>query len=67
MPPVFEKPESSQARLVELFTNSFLTKTIDSKNHLILARAMYNRNFTPNQNIIRHGEMGSEYFVLGKG
>jgi hypothetical protein len=52
---------------VQLFTNSFLTKNIDRKNHLVLAKAMFSRNFIHNQKIISYGDMGSEYFVLGKG
>jgi hypothetical protein len=50
-----------------LFTNSFLTKSIDPKNHLVLAKAMFSRSFSRGQEIIRYGEMGSEYFVLGRG
>ena len=52
---------------MELFTNSFLTKSIDPKNHLVLAKAMFGRNFVNEQVIIRYGDMGSEYFVLAKG
>lgn len=67
MPPTYPKPESSQAKLVELFTDSFLTKNIDPKNHVVLAKAMFSRNFVRGQNIIRYGELGSEYFVLARG
>ncbi len=28
---------------------------------------MFSRNFTRNQKIISYGDMGSEYFVLGRG
>lgn len=66
-PPTYPKPEQSQAKLVELFTDSFLTKNIDPKNHLVLAQAMFSRNFNQGQVIIRYGEMGSEYFVLASG
>jgi len=48
VPPVYPKPEESQTKLIELFTNSFLTKSIDSKNHLVLAQAMFSRNFVSN-------------------
>lgn len=67
MAPEYPKPQASQAKLVELFTNSFLTKSIDPKNHLVLAKAMFGRNFVNEQVIIRYGDMGSEYFVLAKG
>ena len=53
--------------LVKLFTDSFLTKGVDTKNHTVLAQAMFSRNFTANQAIIRYGETGSEFFVLASG
>jgi len=67
VPPVYPKPEAIQEQLVALFAKSFLTKNIDQKNHLVLAKAMFSRNFTSNHTIIRYGEMGSEYFVLARG
>ena len=65
--PVYPKPQASLNSLVKLFTTSFLTKNIDQQNHLVLAKAMFARKFKAGQNIIRYGEMGSEYFVLSKG
>lgn len=65
--PVYPKSEANLKSLVQLFTNSFLTKNIDSKNHLVLGKAMFVRNFSAGQSIIRYGEMGSQYFVLSKG
>ena len=67
VPPVYPKPQPTEQKIVQLFTNSFLTKNIDRKNHLVLAKAMFSRNFIHNQKIISYGDMGSEYFVLGKG
>lgn len=67
VPPTYQKEPEAEKNLVALFTDSFLTKNIDSKNHQILAKAMFSRNFSSNQNIIRFGDMGSEYFVLGRG
>ena len=67
VPPVIPKPEASMKNLVKLFTESFLTKGGDPKNHTVLAQAMFSRNFKANQPIIRYGEMGSEYFVLASG
>ena len=37
VPPVYPKSATSTNQLVKLFTDSFLTKDIDPKNHLILA------------------------------
>jgi len=65
--PTYTKSNESQDQLVDLFTNSFLTKNIDQKNHLVLAKAMFSRNFAKGQTIICYGEMGSEYFVLARG
>lgn len=67
VPPVYPKPEASMKNLVNLFSESFLTKGGDPKNHTVLAQAMFSRNFNANQPIIRYGEMGSEYFVLASG
>ena len=67
VPPVYPKPEVSMKNLVKLFTESFLTKGGDPKNHTVLAQAMFSRNFKANEPIIRYGEMGSEYFVLASG
>ena len=67
MPPTYPKSETEMIQLVKLFTNSFLTKNIDPKNHTVLAKAMFTRNFSANQKIITYGELGSEYFVLAKG
>lgn len=44
-----------------------MTKNTDPKNHLVLAKAMFSRPFKAGQNIIRYGDMGSEYFALAKG
>ena len=65
--PVYPKPDADLKSLVELFSTSFLTKNIDQQNHLVLAKAMFARRFAAGQNVIRYGEMGSEYFVLSKG
>lgn len=67
MPPTYPKPIEELNQLVKLFTNSFLTKNIDPKNHEVLAKAMFSRNFSAKQTIIKYGELGSEYFVLAKG
>ena len=56
-----------EKRLVKLYTNSFLTKSIDPKNHILLAKAMYSRAFKAEEVIIRYGDMGADYFVLAKG
>ena len=37
VPPVYSKPEASMKNLVKLFTESFLTKGGDPKNHTVLA------------------------------
>ena len=50
-----------------MFSSSFLTKQIDPKNHVVLAQAMFSKNFARDQTIIRYGEIGSEYFILAKG
>lgn len=65
--PTYPKSEESERALVDLFKTSFLTRNTDPKNHLVLAKAMFNRSFKSGQTIILYGEMGSEYFALSKG
>lgn len=67
VPPVYPKSEDSLKSLEQLFSNSFLTKDLDQKNHFLLAQAMFTRKFSAGQRIISYGEMGSEYFVLSHG
>ena len=67
VPPVYIKSESDETKLVKLYTTSFLTKSIDPKNHIVLAKAMYSKKFQADGVIIRYGDMGADYFVLAKG
>lgn len=67
VPPVHQKSQANQDRLVDLLKTSFLTKGMEEKNLLVLAKAMFPRNFSKNECIIRYGDMGSEYFVLSTG
>ena len=67
IPPVYPKPDASMQNLIKLFTDSFLTKGGDPKNHSVLAKAMFGRKISGGQPIIKYGEMGSEYFVLARG
>ena len=67
VPPVYVKSGSDETRLVKLYTSSFLTKNIDPKNHIVLAKAMYSKKFQADGVIIRYGDMGADYFVLAKG
>ena len=53
--------------MVKLYTTSFLTKNIDPKNHIVLAKAMFSKKFKVDEVIIRYGNMGADYFVLAKG
>ena len=64
---MYIKSGSDETRLVKLYTSSFLTKNIDPKNHIVLAKAMYSKKFQADGVIIRYGDMGADYFVLAKG
>lgn len=59
-------PKSSEEseKLVKLFTHSFLTKNLDTKERKTLADAMFAKKFAAGESIIRYGDIGSEYFVL---
>ena len=67
VPPVYPKSDTNLDILIKLFTSSFLTKNLDQKNHVVLAKAMFERSFKAGQTLINYGEIGSEYFVLAKG
>jgi len=65
--PVFEKSPADKLKIIELFQESFLTKNLDMKDLLTLADAMYAKHFNKGENIIRFGDIGSEYFILSSG
>ena len=44
-PPVYQKSATSLQSLEQLFSNSFLTKGVDHKNHQVLAQAMFEKKF----------------------
>ena len=51
----------------ELYTDLFLTKTLDAKQHSILAKAMFCRKYKKGDSIITYGDVGTDYFVLTEG
>ncbi len=44
-----------------------MTKNLDIKDLLTLADAMYTKHFNKGENIIRFGDIGSEYYILSSG
>lgn len=67
VPPVFEKEPDQTERLVNLYRESFLTKSLDETQLKSLADAMDKRSFKSGDAIIKYGDIGSEYFVLASG
>ena len=65
--PEYPKTEEQLSKLTSLFKESFLTKTLEEKQHTVLAKAMFSRNYKQGEQIIRYGDMGQDYFVLIKG
>ena len=65
--PVFEKSSADRQKIIQLFQESFLTKNLDMKDLLTLADAMYTKHFNKGENIIRYGDIGSEYYILSSG
>ena len=65
--PEYPKSPEQTAQLEELYTHSFLTKTLDPKQHTVLAKAMYSRKYKKGEVIIKYGDMGTDYFVLTQG
>jgi cAMP-dependent protein kinase regulator len=64
---VHPKSTEDTEKLVKLFTNSFLTKNLETKERKTLADAMFVKKFAAGESIIRYGDIGAEYFVLFKG
>ena len=67
VPPIFQKSEQDIKSLTALFEGSFLSKHLDAAQHKVLANAMYKKHFRTGELIIRYGDMGHEYYVLGYG
>lgn len=53
--------------MTELFRKAFLTKHIDHSQYVVLANAMFKREFKKGDDIIRYGDIGQEYYVLARG
>ena len=51
--------------MLELFKTHFLTKNLDSAQHLVLANAMFKIVAKKGEKIIRYGDVGNVYYVLG--
>ena len=67
VPPCFEKSQEDIKALTDLFNTQFLTNSLDESQHLVLAKAMYKKNLSNGQVIVRYGDLGDEYFVLARG
>ena len=65
--PYYEKPKKDIEALTELFRTTFLTKHIDPSQHVVLANAMFKKEFEKGKDIIRYGDIGYEYYVLARG
>lgn len=46
---------------------SFLTKNLSDADLKILVDAMYKKSYVRNDQIIRYGDVGHEYYILDKG
>ena len=67
VPPCFEKSQEDIKALTDFFKTQFLTNSLDEAQHLVLAKAMYKKNISNSQIIVRYGDLGDEYFVLARG
>ena len=50
-----------------MFRTQFLTKHLDGVQHLELANAMFRIVSKKGERIIRYGDVGNVYYVLGQG
>lgn len=50
-----------------LLKDSFLTKTLSSKDHNTLAQAMQKQHFSKDETILMYGDIGDKYYILATG
>lgn len=52
---------------MDLLKNIYLTKSLDLKDHIVLADAMQMSVYNSQEMILRYGDIGDKYFILAEG
>ena len=52
---------------MDLLKNIYLTKSLDLKDHIVLADAMQMSVYNSQEIILRYGDIGDKYFILAEG
>jgi len=52
---------------LDLLKNIYLTKSLDLKDHIVLADAMQMSVYNSQEMILRYGDIGDKYFILAEG
>ena len=64
-PPGFEKTDQESYMLMKFLMKTF--KHVDKNKILNLVDAISKKTYNVGDNIIKHGDMGQEFFILAKG
>ncbi len=66
-PPVYPKTPEATETLMGMLRKSFLTTNMNPDQLKVIADAMFLKVFKQNEVIIRYGDVGEDYYVLGEG
>lgn len=67
MAPVFPKSDNDRNAILTLLKDIYLTKSLDSKDHVTLAEAMQMQHYKRGDMLTRFGDIGDKYYILAKG
>ena len=66
-PPVIEKTPQQAEQIRAILKMSFMFNSLDEHDLEVIIKAMNQRNFAPNEEVIRQGDDGGELFIVGSG
>jgi CRP-like cAMP-binding protein len=66
-PPKFEKSQKDTDLIISVLAESFLTSHLNQQDLNLLAGAMQQRVYKADDFVIKYGDVGNEYFILGSG
>lgn len=66
-PPVIAKTPQQAAQIRAILKMSFMFNGLDEHDLDVIIKAMQQRNYAPNEQVIRQGDDGAELFIVGSG
>ena len=66
-PPVHGKTAAAEAIITKALAGNILMKELAADDRVMLMQAMTTVSFTPGQQIIRQGDRGDKFYVIGAG